>query len=468
MKTWRINELDAASFEGVVPALLATCSIEGMPNLTWLSQVFRVDERHVALSCQFFRKTRDNLDRDPRAQLLLFEPSTLQQFRLDLRFARRETSGPVFDSIAHRVQAGASLSQMEDVFKLRSADVFEVMMVTRVELAASLSESTSAVPTVRAAPDPLSALSRIAEGISHCRGLEALVQSGLSYLTLHLGLDTASLYLAEPSEQSLYALASRGYPLSGVGARIAYGVGLVGTVAQQRMPIRIADRGREVRYGLAIREQLALVSEEQEREVPLPGLHEAKSMLAVPLVLEGELFGVLSSESTRLLAYDERDVLLLQTAGQVLAQAVARALDRAREAAQEPEPEPARAPGRDPSESGNDAAASEEAALRVHYYEVDDSVFLDDEYLIKGLPGRILWLLLSMQQNDGRESFSNRELRLHPDLKLPTYKDNLEARLLMLQRRLQDKSPSLRLHREQRGRLSLHCERRVELSQTRA
>lgn len=90
-------------------------------------------------------------------------------------------------------------------------------------------------------------------------------------------------------------------------------------------------------------------------------------------------------------------------------------------------------------------------------------MFLDGEYLIKGLPGRILWLLLGLRQNEGREMFSNRELRLHPTLKLPAYKDNLEARLLVLQRRLQDKASPLRLHREQRGRLQLSCELHVEL-----
>jgi adenylate cyclase len=453
MTVRRVSELHASCFEGVVPAVLATCSPEGMPNVTWLSQVFLVDERHVALSCQFFRKTRENLATDPRAQLMLFDPSELQQYRLDLRHARAEASGPTFDAMAARIQAMASLTQTEDVFALKSADVFEVMMLSKVEVTRAPAPRTEPAPR-----DPLLALARIAEGIASCRGLEVLVQSGLEQLTLQLGLETVSLYLADDSEQSLYALASRGYSQSGVGARIGYGTGVVGAAAQQRMSVRVADIARELRYGRVVREQVDRASGRLEREVPLPGLTGVASLVAVPLVLDGELFGVLSSESTRPLAYDERDVMLLGIAGQLLAQAVARSLERARDAPHEEM--------RERADSLPEQTASEPGSLRVRYYQADDSVFLDGEYLIKGLPGRILWLLLGLRESEGRDTFSNRELRLSPVLKLPAYKDNLEARLLVLQRRLQDKGSPLRLHREQRGRLQLTCALHVELEQT--
>jgi hypothetical protein len=228
-------------------------------------------------------------------------------------------------------------------------------------------------------------------------------------------------------------------------------------VAQQRIPVRVADIARELRYARVVREQVERVAGKLEREVPLPGLEAVRSLLAVPLTLDGELFGVLSTESARSLAYDERDLLMLQTAGQLLAQALARSLERAAEAVTDDEPAGSEAllPPRQPDGE----------TVKVRYYEADDSVFVDGEYLIKGLPGRILWLLLLLRESEGRDTFLNRELRLHPMLKLPGYKDNLEARLLMLQRRLQDKNCALRIQREQRGRLQLSCALPVALEQ---
>src|SRR5262249_58548670 len=58
------------------------------------------------------------------------------------------------------------------------------------------------------------------------------------------------------------------------------------------------------------------------------------------------------------------------------------------------------------------ATAPQGEPLAVAYYQADDSVFVDDAYVVKGVPGRILWKLLREHAADGRTSFSTRELRL--------------------------------------------------------
>ena len=108
-------------------------------------------------------------------------------------------------------------------------------------------------------------------------------------------------------------------------------------------------------------------------------------------------------------------------------------------------------------------AAPAESAMVVKYYADDESVFLDNEYLIKGVAGGILWRLLRAYVEEGRDEFSNRELRLDPTLDLPDVKDNLEARLILLRKRLEERTDALRLEKVARGRFRLAVSRPISL-----
>jgi hypothetical protein len=55
----------------------------------------------------------------------------------------------------------------------------------------------------------------------------------------------------------------------------------------------------------------------------------------------------------------------------------------------------------------------------VQYFEKDDSVFLDHDYVVRGVPGRLLWRMLQIHDSEGRSEFTNRELRLDPAINFP-------------------------------------------------
>jgi adenylate cyclase len=68
-----------------------------------------------------------------------------------------------------------------------------------------------------------------------------------------------------------------------------------------------------------------------------------------------------------------------------------------------------------------------------------------------------MWML-DAYRAAGRTEFTNREIRADGALRLPELKDNLETRLLLLQRRLEEKRAPVRLVRPGRGRIRLAVE----------
>jgi adenylate cyclase len=98
----------ATCFQGLLPAQLFTCSLDGVPNAAYLSHVDYVDSSQVALSFQFFSKSRRNIAENPNALVLVMDPDTGQGWSLRVKYVRSETSGPLFDRMFLRIEAIAA------------------------------------------------------------------------------------------------------------------------------------------------------------------------------------------------------------------------------------------------------------------------------------------------------------------------------------------------------------------------
>jgi len=123
--------------------------------------------------------------------------------------------------------------------------------------------------------------------------------------------------------------------------------------------------------------------------------------------------------------------------------------------------------GIEPPERARQPPRTRGEPVTVRHYPADDSVFLDDDYLIKGVAGAVFWALVSDHVNRGRSAFSNRELRLDPRVRLPEIGDNLEARLVLLQRRLVEREACVRIEKTGRGRFRVDVARPLQLVEVR-
>jgi len=429
----------AACFQGAIPSPLATCAADGTPNVAYLSIVHYVDSERVATTRQFFNKTRANLDANPYAEILVVDPLSGRQYVLDLRHLHTEVDGEIFEAMRANLDAVASQTGMSDVFRLRGVDVFAVLRCA--EFAAG---DEVAPPADRDLIEPLDGyIRRIAE----CTTYEQTTQVALEALDDLFGFDHAILLAADPSAGRLFAIASSGYPTPAVGAEVASGDGLIGMAAERRRVITVANLERSRTMAAAV----SGGAESHAREVPLPRLDGALSAAAVPLSAGGELVGVLFLESLLPAAFGGPRERLLRIIGGHLATALAARATPAEES--------------EPAPSGAAAAAPGGPLIEVAYYQADDSVIVDGEYLVKGVPGRILWRLLRDHAQTGRVHFSNRELRLDETLGLPAGNDNLEARLLVLRRRLSGRDCGITLERIGRGRLELGLARTPRLTE---
>lgn len=430
-------------FEGFVPAVMATTDRNGVPNVSMLSQVHYVDSRRVALTYQFFNKTRRNVLATRSASVAVVDPVTMAHFRLELEYEETQTSGPLFESMKAKLAGIASHTGMQGVFRLLGSDIHRVVGLEMIpsDRLAVCPGNRSLLPSTR----------RVCAELSRCLDIDELCERTLAALQQHLGIEHSIVLMMESARDRLYTVASRGYKLSGIGSEVSLGEGVIGAAAREGVPVRIGHMSSDYSYGTAVRDtaQAAGLDWPAMTEIPFPGLAAPESQIAVPIIQCGRIIGVLFAESRDPMSfgYDDEDALAIVADhfGSTFA-----VLEHAEAAPAPAERVPAPV-----------AAAN---ALVVRHYSADHSVFLDGDYLIKGVAGAIFRKLVA-EFVGGRDEFTNRELRLDPVLRLPAYSENLEARLVLLHRRLAERCSEIRLEKSGRGRFRLVTTRPLSIEE---
>jgi anti-sigma regulatory factor (Ser/Thr protein kinase)/putative methionine-R-sulfoxide reductase with GAF domain len=139
-------------------------------------------------------------------------------------------------------------------------------------------------------------------------GLEELLNELLVRIQEVLGVDTVAILLYDPETQQLVARAAKGIEEEvEQGVRIPVGRGFAGRIAAERVAIFIAD------------------VDHADIMNPILRAKGIRSLLGLPLVVEGELIGVLHVGSLKPREFGPRDLALLQVAAARAAPGIERA-----------------------------------------------------------------------------------------------------------------------------------------------
>jgi DNA-binding NtrC family response regulator len=167
-------------------------------------------------------------------------------------------------------------------------------------------------------------LQRVAAEINATLDLEEIYDIALRTMDELFEFHHALILLIEPGGGTLRVVASHGYENQAIGGRIRVGVGAVGIVAQRRKMLQLDNLGQQRAYASAQRRQMMKAGRGMEigDMVPVPGLPNAESQIAIPLLIRDELVGVFSIESPVRHAFDDHDRSLVTIVANQIASAI--------------------------------------------------------------------------------------------------------------------------------------------------
>ena len=166
-------------------------------------------------------------------------------------------------------------------------------------------------------------LRRIALDINATLDLDSIYEVVLRTMDECFGFRHAIILLLE-DPSTLRVVASRGYGEQALGGTVEVGVGVIGMVAKRRRLMRMNHLRSQQAYFERIRSQMHAAGRAAElgEVVAVPGLPDADSQIAIPLVIKDRLIGVLSVESPEPEPFSSHDETLVTIVASQAASAI--------------------------------------------------------------------------------------------------------------------------------------------------
>ncbi len=169
-------------------------------------------------------------------------------------------------------------------------------------------------------------IQEISSEINTTLDLDTILAKMLSSLDKTFDFKHSMVLLLNESGEKLNVAASHGYPEAGIGAEVKLGEGIIGVVAKRKKLMRMGNIGTQMAYLKSVKNQFAVLGKEMQENLKLPGLPNVQSQVAIPLLAENRLIGVLAVESDKSNLFDSRDELIIT----ILANQAANAIEKAK------------------------------------------------------------------------------------------------------------------------------------------